>query len=178
MTDLVAHYLANTGMHAVLVLASADSASIRLTTSNTTAVRLTAGVTVARAWWVQDEALAIRAAEYCYEIAAANGVHRQARWLRLPATEAAGLVAAAITRMGITVATDKAMRKQAQAVVDAIEADLAERRRAGDLKSVNREYAEHRLKTLGRGERAPTYGDYMLALTRRMVGEAGRRNEA
>lgn len=175
MTDLVAHYLAHTGMHAVLVLAAADGNSFRLTTSNKTALRLSAGVTVARAWWVQDEALAIRTAEHCYEIAAANGVQRQARWLRVPVTEAAGLVAAATTRMSITVATDKALRKQAQAVVDAIEAELAERRRTGDLKSVNREYAEHRVTLLGKGERAPTYGDYILAVTRRMLEEAARR---
>ena len=173
---LASHYLAHTGLHAVLALGTADGTRFRIVACAGDKLRKPpTGITLVGTWWARDEALAIRVVTFCYEIAAANGVERSRAWLTCPTHEAEGLIAAAASRLGTPLWADRLLRARALAAVNEIEADMERRRRSGALKSVNREYAEQRATALAKGERAPTYGDYVLALKRRALAEHARR---
>lgn len=174
---LATHYLANTGLHALLAFGTSDGTRFRVLACAGSKLRKPpAGIIALGTWWAKDEALALRLVECGYEIAAANGVERSRAWLHCAAGEAEGLVLAAVARLGTPLWPDAALRPRALAVVEEVERDMERRRRRGDLKSVNREYREARTAAEARGERMPTYGDYMLALTKRMLAECARRS--
>lgn len=175
---LAEHYLRSTGLHAVIAIGTANREAFRVLASAGVRVSTPTGYAVVSAWWCADAALAQRIAEFCYEIAAHNEVPRTGRWIRRSSETARALIIGSAQRLGASILADHDLRPRAMADCEAIEREMEEMRRRGELRSVNRSYAEERQVIAGHGRRAPTYGDYVMGLKLRLIGEAAARSNS
>jgi hypothetical protein len=67
---------------------------------------------------------------------------------------------------------DATLRARAQAAIDAIDADFERRRKSGDLKAINRNYRDSRIK----GRRLPNWAEWVKHIKRRACAEHAHKN--
>jgi hypothetical protein len=82
------------------------------------------------------------------------------------------IVEGAAKNLGISCVADATLRARAQAAVDAIDADFERRRKSGDLKAINRNYRDSRIK----GRRLPNWAEWVKHIKRRACAEHAHKN--